>query len=194
MLDKDVLLRVGLFDGVPNDPNHPRHTSLKLSPGEGGLLVFELGYRGLTVGGWAYTARQDTLDGSGQARGSGGTSGAACRCCGRPSPRDQSRARRHPRALQSRCATAYRRTIGIRRRMHFHSRSGNQRLAPIRPHSTQCSASDVSRAIVAGAIVLAGCDAQHPPMRPSPRRISPRATGSSGSRPIPTTPVMCWSS
>jgi hypothetical protein len=48
--------------------------------------------------------------------------------------------------------------------------------------------------ILTGVIVLAGCDAQHPANAPIAAQDLTRAIDSSVSRPIRTTPAMCWSS
>ncbi|WP_176472903.1 carbohydrate porin [Sphingomonas lenta] len=53
--------RGAVLDGVPGDPDRPRRTRVRLSRGEGALLVGELAWTDartkVALGGWAYTAR-----------------------------------------------------------------------------------------------------------------------------------------
>ena len=71
-MSASATLRLGIFDGVPNDPDRPKRTSFRLRGDEGALVIGELDYRNVMLGGWAYTAKQDLLDGSGAARTNGG--------------------------------------------------------------------------------------------------------------------------
>jgi porin len=55
-----------VLDGVPGDPEHPKHTAIKLSSEDGALLIGEVNYRfksGARIGGgyWHYTADFDDL-------------------------------------------------------------------------------------------------------------------------------------
>lgn len=64
-------LRLGAFDGVPNDPATPSRTSLHLF-NKGALLDAEISSETLSAGIWAYTSNFAKLDGSGGARGNAG--------------------------------------------------------------------------------------------------------------------------
>jgi porin len=71
------VFRAAVLDGVPGDPDRPRHTVIRLKDQEGALLVGEieapLGGGKLLLGHWRYTARFDRQDGSGTGRGNDGT-------------------------------------------------------------------------------------------------------------------------
>lgn len=62
----------GVFDGVPQDQDHPRSMRFDLSRDDGALLIGEAGYvahEGMTkiaVGGWTYTTTTTDLDGTGK--------------------------------------------------------------------------------------------------------------------------------
>lgn len=61
---KNLLIRIGAFDAVPNDPNHQKR--FKLSWSEGTLFVAEAEYALNTgfragIGGWRYTSRFDPI-------------------------------------------------------------------------------------------------------------------------------------
>jgi len=68
-------LQGALIDGVPGDPDHPGRTTVRLSRGDGALLVAEFGWQDRGddgpkpghwgIGSWRYTQRTDRIDGSG---------------------------------------------------------------------------------------------------------------------------------
>ncbi len=70
-------VRAAILDGVPNDPNRPGRTVIRLGNGDGALLVGEveapLGKGRVIAGHWRYTARFDRTDGSGTDTGNAGT-------------------------------------------------------------------------------------------------------------------------
>ena len=74
------LVRAAILDGVPDDPDHPSKTAIKLSAQDGALLVAELNYlRGGTkaaFGAWSYTSRFDPITKSNAFRSGRGNSGA----------------------------------------------------------------------------------------------------------------------
>lgn len=74
-INEDVQWQVGVFDGVPGDPNHPRRNTVDLSSRDGALISSELNiqHRGLryAVGGWRYTASSEFVDGTGSANNNG---------------------------------------------------------------------------------------------------------------------------
>jgi porin len=70
-------LRAAVLDAVPNDPNRPGRTRIRIARDEGALLVGEvqapLGAGKLLLGHWRYTAAFDRIDGSGTATGNAGS-------------------------------------------------------------------------------------------------------------------------
>lgn len=63
---QSIRVRLGVFDGVPNDPDDPARTTFRLSGSEGALVIGEIdktwGSHGrLAVGGWGYTSRLPRL-------------------------------------------------------------------------------------------------------------------------------------
>jgi len=69
-------LKAGVFEGTSGDPAHPGRESIALASHEGALFTAEVRNRPspnwvLSLGGWAYTAAFDTLDG-GRSHGNAG--------------------------------------------------------------------------------------------------------------------------
>lgn len=63
----DWALLVAAFDGVPNDPEHPSHTRIRIGGDDGALLVTELQRHGprltkLAAGAWHYTEHFERID------------------------------------------------------------------------------------------------------------------------------------
>lgn len=61
----DATARFGVFDGQPNDPEHPSRMALHLPGAKGALLVGEWDTGRARVGAWTYTSGVPRLDGSG---------------------------------------------------------------------------------------------------------------------------------
>ena len=74
-LDPRWTVRAAVLDAVPGDPARPKRTAIRLSNGDGALLVGEvqrkLGDGKLIAGYWRYTAPFDRIDGR-RGRGNGG--------------------------------------------------------------------------------------------------------------------------
>jgi porin len=68
-------IRVAVLDGVPNDPNRPARTVIRLNSDDGALLVGEaeapLAGGRLLLGHWRYTGQAERLDGAGGRRNCG---------------------------------------------------------------------------------------------------------------------------
>jgi porin len=74
-INEDVHWQVGVFDGVPGDPNHPKRTTVDLSSRDGALISSEINIQqhGLryALGGWRYTATSEFIDGTDSAKNTG---------------------------------------------------------------------------------------------------------------------------
>ncbi|MBI5786777.1 MAG: carbohydrate porin [Rhodocyclales bacterium] len=69
--DKSLYAQWALMDGIPNDPDHPKRTSVRFEHGDGAFNILEIGwlpeaaneeYKGhakLALGLWGYTVRED---------------------------------------------------------------------------------------------------------------------------------------
>ena len=72
--------RLAVLDGVPNDPDHPRRTAIKLSGRDGALVIGEVDRIGesgkVGLGAWSYTARFADLAAPSGARTTRGDRGA----------------------------------------------------------------------------------------------------------------------
>ena len=74
--DKDLKVRLGVFNGRPNDPDHPARTVVKIDSDNGALLVGEIDkttkrWRA-AVGAWHYTSLLPVLGTDASGRGSSG--------------------------------------------------------------------------------------------------------------------------
>jgi porin len=67
----------GVFDGIPQDPDHPRSWRFDLAEDDGALLIAEGGYEAndgknkLAVGAWGYTEETADIDGTGESNSKG---------------------------------------------------------------------------------------------------------------------------
>ena len=79
-LGDEVTVRAAVLDGVPDDPDWPKRTAIRLGGGDGALAVAEVDYVGapanVTVGYWRYTARFEPWSSMDSGRGGRGNQGA----------------------------------------------------------------------------------------------------------------------
>ena len=68
--DKNWNFRAAVFDGVPGDPDDPRGTKIKFGKDDGALISSELTFQSndnnyfkYSIGGWYYTAKNETVTG-----------------------------------------------------------------------------------------------------------------------------------
>ena len=78
-IDPSWTLRAAVLDGVPDDPAHPKRTTVMLGHGDGALAIAELSYSGaatkVSLGYWRYTARFERFTAGAASDGTGGRHG-----------------------------------------------------------------------------------------------------------------------
>ena len=74
-----LTVRAAVLDGVPDDPDHPKRTSVHLSGSDGALGIAELNYTGasanVSIGYWRYTSRFESWSAPGSSDGRHGNLG-----------------------------------------------------------------------------------------------------------------------